>query len=130
MGTWVFRTPSMTEAWPALCTLIGLLTLLALIIRFQVSAFVALFVVSIGIGLAAGMSPSAVVGTVGDGIAKIMKVVTVILALGAILGRILEASGGAQVIAQKLIDAFGQERASLALLLAAYLVGLPILFNV
>src|SRR5436309_9949692 len=111
----------MADAWPALCTLIGLLALLAVIIRWQISAFVALITVSIGIGLSAGMAPGAVVETVSKGIGDIMKEVSVILALGAMLGRILEASGGAQIIAQKLVDAFGQKRASLALLLAAYL---------
>ncbi len=121
---------SLAEAWPALCSVVGLLLLLVLIIRWQLSAFVALIVVSIGIGLAAGMAPVAVVETVSVGIASIMKEVTVILALGAMLGRILEASGGAEIIAQKLIDLFGQKRASLALLVAAYLIGLPILFNV
>ena len=120
----------MADAWPALCTLVGLLMLLAVIIRWQLSAFVALVVVSLGIGLAAGMTPGGVVAAVSKGIGDIMKEVTVILALGAMLGRILEASGGAQVIAQKLVDGFGQKRASLALLFAAYLVGLPILFNV
>jgi H+/gluconate symporter-like permease len=120
----------MADAWPALCTLVGLLILLAVIIRWQLSAFVALVVVSFGIGLAAGMTPGAVVAAVSKGIGDIMKEVTVILALGAMLGRILEASGGAQIIAQKLVDGFGQKRASLALLFAAYLVGLPILFNI
>jgi H+/gluconate symporter-like permease len=120
----------MTDSWPAFCTIAGLLLLLVLIIRGQLSAFVALIVVSIGIGLVAGMGPVRVVETVSTGIAKIMKEVTVILALGAMLGRILEASGGAEAIAQKLIDVFGQKRASLALLFASYFVGLPILFNV
>lgn len=118
------------EAWPALCVLAGLALLLLLIIRWQWSAFVALIAVSIGIGLAAGMAPATVVATVSTGIAGIMKEVTVILALGAMLGRILEASGGAEIIAQKLIDVCGQKRSSLAILLAAYLIGLPILFNV
>ena len=118
------------DAWPALCTLAGLALLLLLIIRWQWSAFVGLIVVSVGIGLAAGMAPVTVVETVSTGIASILKEVTVILALGAMLGRILEASGGAEVIAQRLIDVFGKQRSSLALLFAAYLVGLPILFNV
>lgn len=120
----------MLDAWPAICTLAGLVLLLALIIRWQMSAFVAVLLASIAIGLGAGMSPTAVVETIGAGIGKIMKEVTVILALGAMLGRILEASGGAEVIAQRFIDAFGQKRASLAILLASFLVGLPILFNV
>ncbi len=122
--------PRLTEAWPAVCTLLGLVLLLALIIRWQVSAFVAVLVASLAIGLASGMSPGTAIETVGSGIGKIMREVTVILALGAMLGRILEASGGAEIIAQRFIDAFGQKRASLALLCASYLVGLPILFNV
>jgi H+/gluconate symporter-like permease len=120
----------MNEAWPALCTLIALIALLILIIRYELSAFVALLVVSLGLGLAAGMPPTTAVATVSKGIGDIMREVTVILALGAMLGRILEASGGAEVIAQRLIRTFGQRNASFALLLAAYLVGLPILFNV
>jgi len=120
----------MTEAWPALCTLLALAVLLALIIRYQLSAFVALLVVSLGLGLAAGMTPTTVIATVSRGIGDIMREVAVILALGAMLGRILEASGGAEVIAQRLIGVFGQRNASFALLIASYLVGLPILFNV
>src|SRR5688572_16469807 len=77
------------DAWPALCTLVGLALLLLLIIRWQWSAFVGLIVVSVGIGLAAGMAPVTVVETVSTGIASILKEVTVILALGAMLGRIL-----------------------------------------
>src|SRR4029434_9179805 len=55
---------TMGEAWPAFCTLAGLLLLLVVIIRWRLNAFVALLVASIGIGLAAGMSPIVVARTV------------------------------------------------------------------
>src|SRR5262249_40485954 len=98
--------------------------------RFKVHAFAALLVVSLALGLAAGLPPERVVGSVRKGVGDIMGGVAVILALGAMLGRMLDVSGAAQAIARTLIDTFGPARASLAILAAAYLVGIPVLFNV
>ncbi len=120
----------MTEAWPAVCTLLALALLLVLIIRLQFNAFVALLVVSLGLGLGAGLEPGRVGSAVAKGVGDIMANVALILALGAMLGRMLDVSGAAEVIARTLIKAFGQKRASLAVLVAAYLVGIPVLFNV
>src|SRR5579862_2955936 len=50
-------TLSMSDLWPALWSALALLGLLVLIIRYQVNAFVALLVVSLGLGLAAGLPP-------------------------------------------------------------------------
>jgi gluconate transporter len=116
--------------WPAVCTAAALALLLILIIRFKVHAFVALLVASLALGLAAGLPPVRVVASIGKGVGDIMAGVAVILALGAMLGRMLDVSGAAQVIARTLIDTFGARRASLAILAAAYLVGIPVLFNV
>ncbi len=118
------------SAWPAVCTAAALVVLLVLIIRYQLQAFVALLVVSLGLGLATGMPPLKVAQTVGKGVGSILADVAIILALGAMLGRMLDVSGAAQVIAQTLVRGFGPARASLAVLVAAYLVGIPVLFNV
>src|SRR5262249_55212139 len=120
----------MNQFWPALCTALALVVLLVLIIRYQMQSFVALLVVSLGLGLAAGMPPEKALASVGQGLGKIMTDVAVILALGAILGGMLEASGAAEDIARTLVQAFGTARASLAILVAAYLIGIPVLFNV
>src|ERR1051326_1200755 len=120
----------MIEAWPALCTLAALIVLLVFIIRFHLNAFVALLLVSLGLGLASGMTPTRVIDGIGTGVGSILKGVAVILALGAMLGRMLDVSGAAEVIARTLIRAFGVDRASLAILVAAYLIGIPVLFNV
>src|SRR5262249_45967631 len=120
----------MPESWPAICTAVALALLLVLIIRYQLNAFVALLVVSLGLGLAAGMPPTRVVASIGEGLGKILAGVAILLALGAMLGRMLDVSGAAEVITRTLINAFGASRASLAILAAAYLIGIPILFNV
>ncbi len=118
------------NAWPAVCTAAALVALLVLIIRYRFQAFVALLLVSLGLGLAAGLPPLTVVGAVGKGIGDILASVAIILALGAMLGRVLDASGAAEVIARTLVRAFGVQRASLAVLVASYLIGIPVLFNV
>jgi gluconate transporter len=120
----------MNEHWPGLCAAAALVALLVLIIRFSVHAFIALFLVSLSLGLAAGLPPASVVDAIHKGIADILRDVLLLLALGAILGRLLETSGAAELIARRLIDAFGQKNTSFAILLAAFLVGIPILFNV
>jgi Gnt-I system low-affinity gluconate transporter len=120
----------MMTAWPALCTGLALVLLLALIIRYQLQAFVALLVASLALGLAAGLPPTRVLNSIAKGVGGILADVAVILALGAMLGRMLDTSGAAAVIANTLVRAFGEARASLAILVAAYLIGIPVLFNV
>ena len=120
----------MDNPWPALFTLGSLVLLLLLVIRWQVQPFIALLVASLTLGIVAGMPPVEVVRTMSQGIGDLLRDIAVILALGAMLGRMLEASGGAEAIAGTLIDWFGARRVSLALLLAAFLIGIPVLFNV
>jgi gluconate transporter len=118
------------QLWPGLFALTALGVLLVLIIRYQMHAFAALLIASVGLGLAAGQAPDKVVDSIQKGVGDILREVAVLLALGAMLGRILEVSGAAELIAGRLLQAFGPRNASLALLLAAFVIGIPILFNV
>lgn len=118
------------EVLPGLLALTALAALLLLIIRYQMHAFAALLVVSLGLGLAAGQPPEKVVDAIQKGVGDILRDVALLLALGAMLGRILEVAGAAELIARRLLAAFGQGNASLAILLTAFLIGIPILFNV
>ncbi len=120
----------MHDHWPGLCAAAALMALLVLIIRYHVHAFIALLVVSLGLGLAAGLPPAKVVDAFNKGSADILRDVLLLLALGAMLGRMLETSGAAELIARRIMDAFGPKHTSLAIVLAAFLIGIPILFNV
>jgi gluconate transporter len=120
----------MDDRWLGLCAILALAALLLLVIRVRTHAFVALLLVSLGLGLAAGLPPDRVVDAIHKGVGDILRNVTLILALGAMLGRMLEASGAAELIARRLIALLGAKNTSLAILLAAFVIGLPILFNV
>lgn len=104
--------------------------LLLLIIRFRLHAFVALVLVSVLTALAAGIPVDGVVPTLLDGFGGTLANVALLVGLGVMIGRMLEITGGAAVLASALIKVFGERRAPLALGVASLLFGFPIFFDV
>src|SRR6266540_2695355 len=113
---------TMNELWPGICAAVALFALLFLVIRYQMHAFLALLIVSLGLGLAAGLPPARIVDAIQKGIADILREVLLLLALGAMLGRLLETSGAAELIARRVLHAFGERNTSFAVLVAAFLM--------
>ena len=103
--------------------------LLLLIMKFRVHAFIALMVVSILTALAAGIPPHRMSEALSSGFNSTIGSVALLVSLGAMLGRMLEISGGAQVLTDALIKRFGEQRAPLALGVASLLMGFPIFFD-
>src|SRR5437660_2410999 len=81
-------------------------------------------------GLASGMAPDKVLKSIQTGFGDALGFVAVVLGLGAMIGRYLEYSGGGRALADWLLLKFGKDNAAWALLVAAFLVGLPIFFEV
>src|SRR5262245_47335033 len=102
----------MNEHWAGICPALALIPLLVLVIRYQAHPFIVLLGVSLGLGLLAGKPPDQVVDFITKGVGDILREVTLLLALGAMLGRMLEASGAAELIAGRLIRLFGAGTAS------------------
>jgi gluconate transporter len=107
---------------------IALLLFLILVVRLH--AFLALIISSMALGLAAGMGPQKVLKSIQFGFGDALGFIAVVVALGAMIGRFLEYSGGGRALADWLLEKFGRDRAVWAVLTAAYLVGLPIFFEV
>lgn len=108
----------------------GIAALLVLILRVKLPAFVALLIVSAGVGLALGMDPGAVIISIRDGMASTLGFIAVVVGLGAMFGALLESSGGVRVIANALLKRFGHTRATWALGSVGLLVGVPVFFDV
>ena len=104
--------------------------LLFLIIRFKLHAFIALVLVSVLTALAAGIPVAGVVPTLLDGFGGTLASVALLVGLGVMIGRLLEITGGAAVLASALIKLFGEKRAPLALGVTSLLFGFPIFFDV
>ena len=108
---------------------VAVAVLLVLIIALKMHAFLALVLVSFVTAIAAGV-PVADVPTVAiAAFGSTLGSVALLVGLGVMIGRLLEVTGGAQVLADTLISRFGEKRAPLALGVAALLFGLPIFFD-
>ncbi|MFD4559187.1 GntP family permease [Streptomyces sp. NPDC058469] len=118
---------------------LGIALLLFLIIKVRLQPFVALLAVSITVGLLSGLSVTELFGTVQrsdavstieSGMGGILGHVAIIIGLGTMLGAILEVSGGAEVLASRLLNLFGEKRAPLAMGLTGLIFGIPVFFDV
>lgn len=119
----------------------GLALLLLLIIRFKMQAFYALILVSIVVGIAAGL-PMTTIPASGDtpeqlgiiqaiiaGVGGTLGSVAVLVALGSMLGKIIELSGGADALAGKFTKWLGPKRVGIALVIAAGILAIPVFFD-
>ena len=113
-----------------LLTLAGVVGLIVLVAAFRFHAFLALALASLGVGLGSGMQPTEVAKAFQDGVGGTLGLIAVVIGLGTMLGKLLAESGGAAVIAQGFIRTFGERRLDWAILVAAFLVGMPVFFGV
>jgi len=108
----------------------AVVALIVLIARFKLHPFVALIVVSLGMGTAAGMPFGGVVKAFQDGLGGVLGFIAIVVALGTMLGKLMAESGGATRIATTLIALFGERRVHWAIMFVAFIVGLPVFFQV
>jgi gluconate:H+ symporter, GntP family len=103
--------------------------LLFLIMQLKLHAFVSLVLVSLITAVVAGIPLADIPTTLLDGFSGTLGAVALLVGFGVMLGRLLEVTGGAQVLADTLIGRFGEKRAPFALGVAALLFGFPIFFD-
>lgn len=103
--------------------------LLFLIIKVRLHAFISLVLVSAVTAVAAGIPVGDVPDALIYGFADTIGAVALLVGFGVMIGRLLEVTGGAQVLADSLINRFGEKRAPLALGVTALLLGFPIFFD-
>lgn len=108
----------------------GVLLLLLAVIKFKIPAFLALLVVSVLVALVAGIPLPDVVKTVTEGMGGTLGSVAILVGLGAMLGKMIEISGGAQALAGKFTQLLGPRRVIAALTSAAFLLAIPVFFDV
>jgi len=95
----------------------------------KVSPFLSLLLVAIATGLLLGMPAATVLKSIEKGVGSTLSGLALILCLGAILGKILEASGAAEKITITLINGFGLKKIQWAVMLTGFLIGIPLYYN-
>ncbi|HBT12045.1 MAG TPA: transporter, partial [Erwinia persicina] len=108
----------------------SVLILLLLVIKARVHPFVALIVVSLLVAISTGIPADNIMKVIVSGMGGLLGSITIIIVLGAMLGAIIESSGGAESLAQRFTHTLGVKRTVAALTMAAFILGIPVFFEV
>jgi Gnt-I system high-affinity gluconate transporter len=108
--------------------LTGIILLITLII-LKVNPMLALLIVSIITGLLLKMPFNKVIASINNGIGNTLGGTVMILALGAMLGKLAEESGAGQKLVISLVKLFGKNYIAWAVLLTGIVAGIPLFYN-
>ncbi len=109
---------------------LAIVVLVMLIVRVRMHAFPALMIVSLAMGLGAGLEPTAVVAAFQQGVGNTLGFIAVVIGLGTFVGALLAESGGASVVARAAVGAVGDRWLPWAVATVGFVIGLPIFFSV
>src|SRR5690348_12035141 len=106
--------------------LLGIAIIILFTARYRVHAFFALLVACFVVGVGVQLPFAAILNSMKEGFGRIMQSLGFIIVLGTTLGVLLEHSGSTRVMANFIIRRTGEKRASLAMSIAGFIVGLPV----
>lgn len=115
---------------PLVITALAVVLLLVLISKFKMNTFVALLIVSVVAAMGFGVPIVKIADLLEKGIGGTLGHIALIFGLGAMLGRLVADAGGAQRISLTLIHAFGEKRIQWAVVVASFVVGIAMFFEV
>ncbi len=104
--------------------------LLLMVLKLKISAFISLLIISIYVGILAGMPLNAILQSIQDGMGSTLGFVATVVGLGAIFGQMLESSGGAESLGHSLVKKFGKDKASWAMVVTGFIVAIPVFLDV
>src|SRR3954451_12299569 len=113
-----------------LVTLGGIAVIVVLIAVFHMHPFLALILGSAFVGFAAGVASQDVISNFEDGVGNTLKEVGLLIALGAMLGKLVAESGGADEVVDTLVRRAGRRMEPWAIGLVAVFISLPMFFEI
>ncbi|MFF9853268.1 GntP family permease [Streptomyces litmocidini] len=113
-----------------IAVLAGIAVIVLLITKFKLHAFLALTIGSLALGAFAGAPLADAIKSFSTGLGNTVAGVGVLIALGAILGKLLADSGGADQIVDTILAKTGERAMPWAMVLIASVIGLPLFFEV
>ena len=110
--------------------LLGILFLILLVTVFKLDAFISFILVCLFVGVAGGLSLTDSLEAIQLGIGNTLGSLVMVLGFGAMLGKLVAASGGASEITNCLVNLFGIKRVQIALIITGFIVGIPMFYTV
>jgi GntP family gluconate:H+ symporter len=106
--------------------LLVLAIILLAIVKFDIHPFLALFGGALIYGLLAGMSTDLILKSISEGFGGVLGSVGLLILFGVILGTFLEKTGGAIVIAERILSWIGKKSVNLTMMLGGYVLSIPV----
>src|SRR3954447_1883373 len=125
--------PPLSDAGSAqllLAAVLAIAAVVVLIVWAKFHPFLALMIGTGVLGLVAWVPPLDILHAFIDGLGTTFGSVGLLIALGAMLGKLLADSGGANEIVDRIIGRVGANRMPWAMALIAAIVGLPMFFEI
>jgi len=95
-------------------------------VRWKIHPFLALLFGAIGMGFLARLEIGELIGSIGSGFGSTLQSIGIVIAAGAIIGEYLDRSGGAKVLANKILEKVGEKNSPLSMSLTGYVVSIPV----
>jgi gluconate:H+ symporter, GntP family len=118
----------MSIFWTSVIVASSILLIIFLTSRLKVEAFFSLFVVSVLLAVIL-LPPGKIVSMIQQGFGNTMASIGLLIILGAIIGIILDKTGGTLSIAKYILSKTGEKRTAAALGITGFITGLPIFCN-
>ena len=115
---------------PLVILAIGILALFFLIVKVKLNSFLSLLLVAGFVGFAEGLPVGQIIPTIEKGLGGTLGGLAIVVSFGAILGKLMAESGGAQRIATTLINVFGRKKVKWAVCLTGFIVGIALFYEI
>lgn len=114
---------------PLVSVILGVVLLLILMMLFNFSAFTSLIISSLTVGMLEGMTPLEATKAVEKGLGNSAGSLILVIIFGAAVGKLLTDTGGAQRIAETMVNKFGEKHVQLASVITSIIVGIAMFFE-
>lgn len=115
---------------PLLIVVLGVLLLIFLITKLKLNTFVSLIITSFIVAFALGIPLTKIPTTITDGLGNQLGSLAIVFGMGSMIGKLVSDAGGGHRIAHTLINKFGRKRIQIAVILASFIIGLALFFEV
>ncbi|MFE1522990.1 SLC13 family permease [Schaalia turicensis] len=108
----------------------AIVLVVVLIVGLKLHGSIALTIAAITVALVTGVKPAEVGDVLEKGVGGTLGFLVLIIGFGAILGKMLEVSGGAERLAKGMLRVFGEKRAPIVMSFLGLIAGIPVFVEV
>lgn len=116
----------MGSAYIVACIVIAIAVLILLTVKVKLHPFFALTFSAIVFGLLIGRNINDIMNAYASGLAGTISGIGVVIAIGTVMGALMEKSGGAEKMASTILKITGEKHAALGLAVTGYFVSIPV----